>query len=174
MAAILNFWIGTKKLNFCRGLSNEHPCNVCFDLLYWFQRRTSFNIFPQGPMLKLCPLMVAILNFQSAHKNHNFCRGPSNDHSYNVCFELVYLFQRRKFFNIFPQGPMVKLCPLVAAILNFRHKKHNFCRSLCNVYFELVYWFQRTNFLNIFPQGPLLKLCPLMAATLNFQSAQKK
>ena len=58
-------------------------------------------------MLKLCPLMAAILNFRSAQK-HNFCRGPSNEHSCNVCFELVYWFQRRNFLNIFPIGSYVK------------------------------------------------------------------
>ena len=97
MAAILNFQ-SAQKHNFCRSQSNDHSCNVCFELLYWFQEKF-FNIFPQGPMLKLCLLMAAMLNFQLAQKKPNFCRGPSNDNSCTVCLELVYRFHRRNFLT---------------------------------------------------------------------------
>jgi hypothetical protein len=48
--------------NFERMLPKDHPCRVCFKLADWFQRRRLLNNFPIGLMLKLCPLMVAILD----------------------------------------------------------------------------------------------------------------
>ena len=133
-------WISDrhKKHNFCRSPSNDHSCNVCFELVDWFERRIFFNTFQydrwwrpswisdryknitfvevhpmiihamfalswltgfRGEFFKhfpIWPLMAAILNFRSAQK-HNFCRSPSNDHSCNVCFELVDWFQRKIF-----------------------------------------------------------------------------
>ena len=59
-----------------------------------FREKKTFS--QKGPMLKLYPLMATVLNCRSS-KKHNFRRGPSNDHSYNVFFELVCWFQRRIF-----------------------------------------------------------------------------
>jgi hypothetical protein len=41
--------------------------HVCFKLADWFQRRRLLNNFPIGPMLKLCPLTVTILNRDRGH-----------------------------------------------------------------------------------------------------------
>ena len=46
-------------------------------------------------------------------------RGPSNDHSWAVWFQLSKWFQRRSVLKHFPIGSNVKLSPAVAAILNF-------------------------------------------------------
>ena len=59
------------------------------------------TFFPQGPMLKLCPLMVPILNIQSAQKNHTFCRGPFKDNPCNACFKLVKMVPEQKIFTHF-------------------------------------------------------------------------
>ena len=48
--------------NFESILPKDHLCHVCFKLADWFQRRRLLNNFPIGPMLKLCPLTVAILD----------------------------------------------------------------------------------------------------------------
>ena len=40
------------------------------------------------------------------------------DHPCHVCFKLDDWFQRRRLLNNFPIGPMLKLCPLTAAILD--------------------------------------------------------
>ena len=34
--------------NFESMLPKDHPCHVCFKLVYWFQRRRFLNIFPIG------------------------------------------------------------------------------------------------------------------------------
>jgi hypothetical protein len=36
------------------------------------------------------------------HKKHKICRGPSNDHSWAVWFQLSYWFQRRSVLKHFP------------------------------------------------------------------------
>ena len=53
------------------------------------------------------------------HKKQKICRGPSNDHSWAVWFQLSKWFQRRSILKHFPIGSNVKLSPAVAAILNF-------------------------------------------------------
>jgi hypothetical protein len=53
--------------NFESILPNDHPCYVCFKLADRFQRRRLLNNFPIGPMLKLCPLMAAILGQDWGH-----------------------------------------------------------------------------------------------------------
>ena len=53
------------------------------------------------------------------HKKPKLCRGPSNDHSWAVWFQLFKWFQRRSILKHFPKGSNVKLSPAVAAILNF-------------------------------------------------------
>ena len=56
-----------KISNFKSIQPKDHPCHVCFNLADWFQRRRLLNNFPIGPMLKLCPLTVAILNRDQGH-----------------------------------------------------------------------------------------------------------
>jgi hypothetical protein len=48
---------------------------------------------------------------------HNFESILDKDHPCHVCFKLADWFQRR-LLNNFPIGPMLKLCPLTAAILD--------------------------------------------------------
>jgi hypothetical protein len=62
MAAILDGGRGHQTQYFESILPKDHPCHVCFKLDDWFQRRRLLNNFPIGPMLKLCPLTVAILD----------------------------------------------------------------------------------------------------------------
>ena len=68
----LEFPIGTKKHNFCRGSSNEHSCNVCFELVYWFQRRNFLNIFPIGSYVKTMSADSGHLEFPIGTKNITF------------------------------------------------------------------------------------------------------
>jgi hypothetical protein len=66
--------------------------------LYVFCSDMKFKIFehfPIGSNVNLWPAVVAILDFRS-HKKHTLCRGPSNDHSWAVWFQLSKWFQRRK------------------------------------------------------------------------------
>ena len=53
--------------NFESILPKDHPCHVCFKLADWFHQRRLLNNFPIGPMLKLCPLMVSILDRDRGH-----------------------------------------------------------------------------------------------------------
>ena len=46
----------------------DHPCHVWFKLAYWFQKRIFLNIFPIGSYVKICPLMVAILDGGLGHR----------------------------------------------------------------------------------------------------------
>ena len=45
----------------------EYQTNIVHILADWFQRRRLLNNFPIGPMLKLCPLTVAILDRDRGH-----------------------------------------------------------------------------------------------------------
>ena len=58
------------------------------------------------------------------------------DHPCHVCFKLADWFQRRRLLNNFPIGPMLKLCPLTAAILN-RDRGH------CTQFWLLQTWGNR-------------------------------
>jgi hypothetical protein len=61
-------------------------------------------------MLKLCPLMAAILNGgRGGVTGHNFESWPPKDHSCHVCFKLTYLFQRRRLLKHFSIGTYVKI-----------------------------------------------------------------
>ena len=73
-------------------------------------------------MLKLCPLMVAILNFRSAQKNITFVEvHPMTIHA---MFALNWFTGfREEILKHFPIGSHVKLCPLMVAILNFQSAK---------------------------------------------------
>jgi hypothetical protein len=53
--------------NFESILPKDHPCHDCFKLADWFHQRRLLNNFPIDPMLKLCPLMVAILDGGLGH-----------------------------------------------------------------------------------------------------------
>ena len=66
MAAILDGGVVTGH-NVESILPKDHPCHDCFKLADWFQRRRLLNNFPIGPMLKLCPLTVIILDRDQGH-----------------------------------------------------------------------------------------------------------
>ena len=77
----------------------DHPCHVCFKLADWFQRRRLLNNFPIGLMLKLCPLMVAILNRDRGHWTQFWqltTEGPSM-----ICLLYWLTGFRGEYFKIF-------------------------------------------------------------------------
>ena len=133
------FYIKTNNLNFVK----DHPMNI--PVLVWIQsdlqflRRRHLNIFPQGSML------IYVLRWQPSwisdrHKKRKLFRGPSNDYSWAVWFQLS------------KQPPFSIL---------YRNKKPKLCRRPSNEYSCLV-WIQsdlqflRRRHLNISPQGPML------------------
>ena len=61
--------------------------------------------------------MAAILDGGHGHRT-KFESILPKDHPCHVCFKLANWFQRRRLLNNFPIGPMLKLCPLTAAILD--------------------------------------------------------
>jgi hypothetical protein len=76
-----------------------------------------FNNFPIGPMLKLCPLTVTILDRDRGHwtqlwqfyvKTMSAESWPPKDHSCHVYFKLTYWFHQRRLLNIFSIGSYVK------------------------------------------------------------------
>ena len=93
----LEFPISTRKVTFVE----VHPMIThAMFALNWFTgfRGEIFQHFSIGSYVKTMSTHGGHLDFRSAQKTF---RGPSNDHSCNVCFELVRWFQE-KFFNIFP------------------------------------------------------------------------
>ena len=85
----------------------DHPCNVCFKLAYWFQRRRFLNIFPIGSYVKT----------MSADGGHLGWRSGSLDiilkvdhlRTIHAMFALNWLTGfRGKNLNIFPLGSYVK------------------------------------------------------------------
>jgi hypothetical protein len=89
----LNF-ISKQQSKVCRGPSNEHSCTVWLQSYLYFLKRRYLNIFPKGPML------IYFMQWQPSwisdrHKKLQFCRGPTNDHSWADWFQLSKWFQRR-------------------------------------------------------------------------------
>ena len=95
--------------------------------LNWFTgfRGKFLNIFPIGPHVKTMFADGGHLEYPIGKKKHNFCRGPYKDHPCNVCFKLVYWFQRRKFLNNFPIGSYVKTMPADSGHLEYQIGKKN-------------------------------------------------
>ena len=61
------------------------------------------NIFPiESIMLKICPLMAAILVGMWGHRIKLWKRTPPKDHSIKVGFQLAKQFQTRRFSAFFP------------------------------------------------------------------------
>ena len=87
-------------------------------IIFVVSEKKPFEHFLIGSNANLFPAVAAILDFDW-HKQHKFCRGPSNDHYWAVWFQLSEWFQRRSVLKHFPIGSNVKLSPAVAAILNF-------------------------------------------------------
>ena len=98
-----------------------------------------------------------------------------------TCYALNLLtgFGGDIFLYIFPYGPMLKLCLLMATIWNFQlAQKTTFVEVLsewwshdhsCNVCIELVYWF-RGEILKLFPIGTYVKTMPTDGSHLEFLS----
>ena len=64
--AMLGFRSAPKKKS-CIWSSNEHFCQVWFKSVLWFQKKRWKCEIPIGSYVKLCRVMVAILNFRSAN-----------------------------------------------------------------------------------------------------------
>ena len=65
-------------------------------------REDSKTFSPQGPMLKLCRLLAAILVGKGARVNgYNSEKESPKDHSFKVLSQLAKKFQRRRDLNIF-------------------------------------------------------------------------
>ena len=84
-------------------LKVHHPRTL--HAMFALNRLTAFigkklDIFPIGAYVKTMSADGSHPEFPIGTKNIKFCRFPSNDHSCNVCFELVYWFQRKNFVNI--------------------------------------------------------------------------
>jgi hypothetical protein len=88
------------------------------ELTYWFQRRRFLNIFPIGSYAKT----------MSADGGHLGWRFGSLDiilkvdhlRTIHAMFALNWLtgFRGIFFYTFFPYGPMLKLCPMMVAILD--------------------------------------------------------
>ena len=103
--------------NFESILPKDHPCHVCFKLADWFQRRL-LNNFPICPILKLCPLMAAILD-RGRVTEHNFGSWPPQDHRWHVCY--IWLTGFREDFKTFsPIGSYVKTMSAEGGHLGWR------------------------------------------------------
>ena len=68
-------------------------------------------------------MLIYVLRWQPSwisdqHKKPKLFRGPSNDYSWAVWFQLSKWFQR-SVLKLYPIGSNVKLSPAVAVILNF-------------------------------------------------------
>ena len=87
--------------------------------LNWFTgfRGKFLNIFPIGPHVKTMFADGGHLEYPIGKKKHNFCRGPSSDHSCNKSIQLAQCFLTRRALKVGPIGTYY--LPL-AAILNFR------------------------------------------------------
>ena len=125
-------------------------------IIFVVSEQKAFEYFPIGSNVNLCPAVAAIW-ISDRHKKHKICRGPSNDHSWAVWFQLSKWFQRRRHFNIFPQGPMlIYFLRWRPSWISDRHNKQKFCKGPSNnhswaVWFQLSKQFQRRSVLNHFP-----------------------
>jgi hypothetical protein len=82
-----------------------------------------------------------------------YCRGPSNDHSWVVWFQLSLWFQRRSVLKHFPIGFNVKLSRAVAATLDPMGKCSNAFFS------ETTNMIKAKLYKNVHWNGPLQNIC---------------
>ena len=61
-------------------------------IIFVVSEKKPFEHFLIGSNANLFPAVAATLDFDW-HKQHKFCRGPSNDHSWAVWFKLSKWFQ---------------------------------------------------------------------------------
>jgi hypothetical protein len=101
VAAILNFISEQKNVKFVE----DHPMNI--HVQFGFNRICSFWeegiwTFSHRVQCKSMYCGGGHLGFPIDIKKHKFCRGPSNDHSWAVWFQLSKWFQRRSVLKHFP------------------------------------------------------------------------
>ena len=115
MVAILNFR-SAKIHNFSTGPPNDHSCKVTIQLAKWFLRRRFLKFWPirthYGPWQ---PCWIS-----DQRQKQKSCIWPSNEHFCHVWFKSVLWFQKKRWKCEIPIGSNVKLCWVMAAILNFR------------------------------------------------------
>ena len=105
--------------NFENVLPKDHPCHVCFKLVDWFQRRRLLNNFPIGPRLKLCPLMVAILDRDRGHWTH-FWQLTTKGQSMTCLLYWLTGFRGKDFKTFFPIRSYVKIMSAEGGHLGWR------------------------------------------------------
>ena len=69
-------------------------------IIFVVSEKKAFEHFLKGSNANLFPAVAAILDLDW-HKQHKFCRGPSNDHYWAVWFQLSEWFQRRSVLKHF-------------------------------------------------------------------------
>ena len=104
--------------NFESILPKDHPCHAYFKLADWFQRRL-LNNFSIGPMLKLCPLTVAILDRNRGHRTQ-FWHWPPKDHRWHVCYIGWLVSEEKILKHFFPIGSYVKTMSAEGGHLGWR------------------------------------------------------
>ena len=160
--------------NFESILPKDQPCHVCFKLADWFQRRL-LNNFPIGPMLKLCPLTVAILD-RDRVTEHNFGSWPPKDHRWHVCYISWLVSEEKILKHFFPIGFYVKTMSAEGGHLGWRSVsldtilKIDHLRTI-HAMFALI-WLTgfRRRFLNIFPIGSYVKTMSAAGGHLGWRS----
>ena len=77
--------------------------------IFVVSEKKAFEHFPIGSNVNLCPAVALIIFvaekkaswISDRHKKQKICRGPSNDHSWAVWFQLSKWFQRRSILKHF-------------------------------------------------------------------------
>ena len=111
MVVILEFIKNTKFVKDLPMIDAQFRFNQCNIF-----REEHISVFSSyGPVLKLWPVVAAILDFRSAYKTEDLPMIIPGQFGYNYPSG----FREEAFWNIFPIGSNVKLSPAVAAILNF-------------------------------------------------------
>ena len=97
----LGFQIITKNTNLIKRPFNDHSCTEWVHSAQQFLRKRFFLYFPIWYCVKTMSCMGNHLGFRIGIKNPNF-RGPSNDYSWAVWFQLSKWFKRRSVLKHFP------------------------------------------------------------------------
>ena len=97
----LGFQIITKSINLIRDHSMIIHAQNGFIQLSSFQEKDFFLYFPIWYCVKTMSCIGSNLGFRIGIKNPNF-RGPSNDYSWAVWFQLSKWFKRRSVLKHFP------------------------------------------------------------------------
>ena len=88
-------WISDRQTipKFSTGPANDHSCKGTIQLAWWFltRRFLKFQLMKThyGPWQPCC--------ISNQHQKHKSGRGPSNEHFWQIWFNSVQWFQRRRF-----------------------------------------------------------------------------